>query len=129
MPNLYVSRRESTRANTAWMRTQRIASNGQGSECVMSIYRVSDPRVTPISIGSTQGGPHRAPEQQGQEAWPDNREAMRVELSPAARLASATNAVVTANQDSAASADFLSGDAGAELLIGLLPTPRLSRRA
>ena len=40
----------------------------------MSIYRVSDPRVQPITIGAPQGGPHRAPEQGGQEAWPDNRE-------------------------------------------------------
>jgi hypothetical protein len=94
----------------------------------MSIYRVSEPRVQPITIGSPQGGPHRAPEQGGQEAWPDNREAMRVELSPAARLASATNAVVTSNQDAAQSADFLSSEHGAAMLITLLPAPRISRR-
>jgi hypothetical protein len=102
---------------------------GSGKEVsIMSIYRVSDPRVPPITIGAPQGGPYRAPEQGGQEAWPDNREAMRVELSPAARLASATNAVVTANQDAAQSADFLSSDNGAAMLITLLPAPRVNRR-
>ncbi|MCU1343840.1 MAG: hypothetical protein JWL70_106 [Acidimicrobiia bacterium] len=94
----------------------------------MSIYRVSDPRVQPISVGSPKGGPQRAPDQGGQDSWGDNREAMRVELSPAARLASATNAVATANQDAAQSADFLSSDHGSAMLITLLPTPRLLRR-
>ena len=95
----------------------------------MSIYRVSDPRVQPIVIGAPQGGPHRAPEQGGQESWPDNREAMRVELSPAARLASATNAVAGSNQDAAQSADFLSSEHGGAMLITLLPAPRFIRRA
>ena len=121
------SRRESARANgrdaPKW-----IAECGQGRERVMAVSSITGAKVSPLAAGNPQGR-LRTPEQSGSEAWPDNREAMRVELSPAGRLASATSAVQTATRDSALSADFFASSEGMELLSSLLPVHRVNRRA
>lgn len=94
----------------------------------MAVSSITGARVSPLAAGNSQGR-LRTPEQSGSEAWPDNREAMRVELSPAARLASATSAVQNATRDAALSADFFSSSEGIEVLSSLLPVHKVNRRA
>jgi hypothetical protein len=89
-----------------------------------SYMRVNEARVNPVGIRSSSNSPRRPPEQTAPDGWPDNREAMRVELSPAAKGRIANNAVAASNVDSAASADFLVSPAGMALVSELLPRPR-----
>jgi hypothetical protein len=51
-----------------------------------------------------------------------NAEAMRVELSPVARIAAASSAVTTSNRSAAASADFLASPEGSRMLSSLSPS-------
>jgi hypothetical protein len=51
----------------------------------------------------------------------ENQAAMRVEISPAARFASATNVVTNNNRQSAASSDYLASAEGQQALAGLRP--------
>ena len=94
----------------------------------MAVSSITGARVAPLATGTSQGR-LRTPEQSGSEAWPDNRDAMRVELSPAGKLASATTAVQKATADAATSADFFASADGLELLATLVPPHRLNRRA
>ena len=94
----------------------------------MAVSSITGAGVAALTA-NTSHGRLRTPEQSGSEPWPDNREAMRVELSPAGRLASATNAVQQATRDAAGSADFFASADGVELLSSLVPMGRLNRRA
>jgi hypothetical protein len=86
--------------------------------------RVNDSRVSAVGIRPGTGATRRAPEQVAPDAWPDNREAMRVELSAAGKVRLANNAVAAANTDAAASSSFLASPAGMALVSELMPRPK-----
>jgi hypothetical protein len=86
--------------------------------------RVNDARVNPVGIRPSSTSTRRAAEQPAPDGWPDNREAMRVELSAAGKVRMANNAVAAANSDAAASASFLASPVGVALVSEMLPKPR-----
>jgi hypothetical protein len=94
----------------------------------MAVSSIGGTRISAL-VGDAHRSSLRTPQQAGSDTWPDNRDAMRIEVSPAGRLASATNAVQVATVDAALSADFLASGEGIDLLSALLPVSRLNRRA
>jgi hypothetical protein len=90
----------------------------------MSVNGVSPSLTSPVGYdrhGSSRPG--------GAPAAPAARsgEAMRVEVSPEAKVRAATAAATSATADAAASADFFASAAGSDALANLLPSPARAR--
>jgi hypothetical protein len=86
--------------------------------------RVNDSRVAAVNNRTGAAGNRRIADEPTRDAWSDNREAMRVELSAAGRSRLAQNAVATANAEAASSAAFLVSPQGLALVAEMLPRPR-----
>jgi hypothetical protein len=86
----------------------------------MAINPVRNGAITQIAVN-----PQGAAQQRAQRSSSErSTEAMKVELSPAARRAGAESAVTAANKQSASSADYFASPEGQRQLASMLPKGR-----
>ena len=90
----------------------------------MSVHGVSPSLTAPIAYDRSG---HTRPDQGRSTASSRSGEAMRVEITPQAKVRAAEASVTLATTEAAASADFFVSPAGAAALAALLPSAARTR--
>ena len=87
----------------------------------MAINPVRNQPITQIAVNPNGASTGRSAQHGSAIERPTNREAMKVELSPAARKAGAESAIASANRQSASSSDYFASRDGQNALSLLAP--------
>lgn len=93
----------------------------------MAIERLTSTQIGALPVNTAPTTPRGKGNDADQGTRSERSQAIKVELSPAARTAAARHSVAAANADAAASADFFASSAGIDALRALERSPSARR--